>query len=77
MSSEQNNLCLAFACSTTSTGNCPIALSEEYTEYDVPVPGDCNECYHHRCCDCMFDGDDLHCPDPEHKIFTQEVMYDN
>ena len=29
-------------------GNCPIALSEEYEEYGIPVTHSCEECYYNN-----------------------------
>lgn len=36
-------------------GDCPIARSEEYEEYGVPVPRDCKDCsYYKGCDDCAW-----------------------
>lgn len=45
---------------TCVDGNCPIARSEDYSEYGIDVPKNCKECSDYKGCeDCAWFGTEL------------------
>ena len=43
---------------TCVNGNCPIALSDKYEEYGIPITNSCNNCFYYKGCeDCCFCGE--------------------
>lgn len=45
--------CPNYSCISCIDGSCPIACSEEYAEYGLPVVRTCIECpYYHGCDNC-------------------------
>jgi hypothetical protein len=53
--------CANYTGAACTDGTCPIALSEKYEDYGIPIPVDCNECSNYKgCCeDCIWNGTDI------------------
>ncbi len=53
---NENEYCPSFTGSACTDGTCPVALSEEYPEYDIDVPSSCFECSGYKGCEnCIWD----------------------
>lgn len=57
MENKNEKRCRDYVGVTCANGSCPIALSEKYAEYGVPVVSDCDECFYYEGCrDCALSG---------------------
>lgn len=49
--------CPGYMCISCVDGNCPIARSDDYSEYGLDVIDDCSECPKYQGCDgCVYRG---------------------
>lgn len=47
----KKTLCNAYVGVACVNGTCPIANSEDYEEYGIPVVSKCEECFYYNGCD--------------------------
>lgn len=55
-----SKVCNGYCCLTCINGSCPMALSEEYEEYGIPVVHSCEECSSYEGCKgCDFENTEM------------------